>query len=165
MNRFEKRKLKTNLYKHGNTIMYVVIFAMASLITIAAAANRTGKIEYVDESLIASTEKESLAVKNSSTNKVASTETNAQATTEAVTEEATQPQTTESPTEPVSVIQVRVIADTLIVRSQASQDSDMIGMVDMDQVFDVISQNGDWIEINYNGTTGYISSEFTEVVE
>ncbi len=150
MNRFEKRKLKANLYKHGNTIMYVTIFVMASLITIAAAVNRTGKVDYIDESMIASTEKESVALKNSNTNKVAATETNA-STTEAPIEETTQPQTTELQTESVSVAKLKVTADTLKVRAQASQESEMIGMVDRDQIFDVISQNGEWIEINYNG--------------
>ena len=41
----------------------------------------------------------------------------------------------------------------------------MLGMVDMDDVFEVVSQTGDWIEINYNGNTGYISAEFVETVE
>jgi hypothetical protein len=156
--------------------MYITIFVMASIITIVAATNRTDKILYVDESAIASTEKESVAVTNSNTDKVASSETNSRendsiaetenTATEQTTEpETTQEQTTEAATEPVSATQIKITADTLKVRAEASQDAEMIGLVDMDDVFDVISQNGEWVEINYNGSTGYISAEFTEIIE
>lgn len=171
MNRFEKRKLKTNLYKHGNAIMYVTIFVMASVITIAAAMNRTDDVMYVDETKIAEAPRESVEIKNSSMNKVSSMETGAEMTTKTIAEPETterqtkKQQTTESRTEQTTGTKIRVTADTLKVRAEASQDSEMLGMVDMDSVFDVISQRGEWIEINYNGMTGYINSEFTEFVE
>ena len=171
MNRFEKRKLKTNLYKHGNAIMYVTIFVMASVITIAAAMNRTDDVMYIDETQLADVQKESVEIKNSSTNKVSSVETGTETTTKVITEPETterqtkKQQTTESRTEQTTGTKIRVTADTLKVRAEASQDSEMLGMVDMDSVFDVISQRGEWIEINYNGMTGYINSEFTEFVE
>lgn len=176
MNRFEKRKLKANLYRHGNTIMYVVIFVMASLITIAAAANRTENIVYVDESTLASSE--SVEIKNSSTDKVAATETGEETVTETGEEKttengeraATEPETTqqmesEPQTEPVSVTKVKVTADTLIVRTEPSAESDMIGTINMDDVYEVVSQTGEWIEINYDGNKGYINSQFTEIAE
>lgn len=172
MNTFEKRKLKTNLYKHGNTIMYITIFVMASVITIAAAMNRTDEVMYVDETKLAEVPRESVEIKNSSTNKVSSMETDTKVVTEqkATETQTTQsqtkePQTTELRTEQTTGTKIRVTADTLKVRAEASQDSEMLGMVDMDSVFDVISQRGEWIEINYNGMTGYINSEFTEFVE
>ena len=172
MNRFEKRKLKTNLYKHGNTIMYITIFVMASVITIAAAMNRTDDVMYVDETKIAEVPRESVEIKNSSTNKVSSMETNTKAVTEQKTtqtqttqSQTKEPQTTEPRRSQTTDTKIRVTADTLKVRAEASQDSEMLGMVDMDSVFDVISQKGEWIEINYNGNRGYINSEFTEFTE
>lgn len=170
MNRFEKRKLKRNLYKHGNAIMYVTIFALASFITIAAAANRTDKVVYVDESSLISAEQESVAFNNTESNKVASTDAEAKTIKESNTQPAetdttVQQESAQTQTEPIASAKVKVTADTLKVRAQASQDSDMLGMVDMDDVFEVVSQTGDWIEINYNGNTGYISAEFVETVE
>ena len=50
MNGYEKRKLKAMVYRHGNTIMYVAIFMIATVITIAAASNRIDKVAFVDES-------------------------------------------------------------------------------------------------------------------
>lgn len=166
MNRYERRKLKANIYRHGNAIMYGIIFVIAGIITIAAALNRTDKIAYVDESKLASTQRESVAIKNSTTQKVAVSETDAQTTAKAV-ETMTEPevtQETETQTEQVAGMRIRVTADTLKVRSEASTDAEILGMVDMDEMFDVISQNGSWIEINYNGTKGFISSEFTEII-
>lgn len=37
-------------------------------------------------------------------------------------------------------------------------------MVDQDEVFEVISQQGDWVEINYNGNNGFVKSEYVENV-
>ena len=176
MNKYEKRKLKANLYKHSNTIMYISIFVIVAIITTAAAANRTDKIAYIDESELSYTEKESVAIKNSKVQKVASVKnSDEEATAEKVTEQETEtvPETTavettvaaETTTEQISAAKVKVTADTLCIRKEASQDAELIGMADMDDTYDVVSRSGEWIEINYEGTKGYINSEFTEITE
>lgn len=167
MNRFEKRKLKKNIYKHGNTILYVTIFAMASVITIAAANNRTEDIAYIDESKLVEAAKESVEMKNSATRKVAVAETDTEVTTVYVEPSTQVSPETESDSQPMTKMgkKIKIVADTLKVRAEASVDSDMLGMVDMDQVFNVISVQGDWIQINYNGSYGYISAEFAEYIE
>lgn len=170
MNRFEKRKLKRNIYKHGNTIMYTAIFVMASVITIAAAANRTDKIAYVDESQMVSTAKESVDMKNSENPKVAATETSTEETTEQVTTavqetETTEAEnTTEAETQEV-VKRVKITADSLNVRSEASTESEAIGSAMMDQEFEVVSQSSDWIQIKFDDKNGFIKAEFAEFVE
>ena len=168
MNKFEKRKFKNNLYKHGNTIMYIAIFFIASVITIAAAVNRTDKTAFVDESKLASSETESLAIKNSKTNKVASTETAEQTTVSVETtrdQETTERQTNAAESGTSKSERVRVITETLYIRAESSTDAEIIGMAGMNDTYDVISRNGDWIEIDYDGTKGYINSEFTENVQ
>lgn len=57
MNKYIKRRIKRNIYKHGNMIMYICIFAAASVITIASVAGRTEKVVLVDQSQIAVTER------------------------------------------------------------------------------------------------------------
>ena len=79
-------------------------------------------------------------------------------------EAQTEAATTEVATEPVPATQVKVIADTLNVRDQANEDAEVLGMVDQDEVFEVISQQGDWVEINYNGNNGFVKSEYVENV-
>lgn len=170
MNRFEKRKIKTTIYKHSNAIMYSAIFVLASIITIAAAMNRTDEIMYIDETKLAVT-KEAVEVIEGEANKVAATETEDQITTEAVTEmtsEAeTEPEITQAPeTEPqTESVRVKITADTLKVRKDASQDAEVLGLVGVDEEFEVISQNGQWVEIDYNGGSGFVSAEFVEIME
>lgn len=172
MNRFEKRKLKRNIYKHGNAIMYTAIFVMASIITIAAAANRTDKIAYVDESQMVSTAKESVDMKNSENPKVAATETNTEeittvqeTTTELQETETIEVETfTEAATEAVPQ-KVKITADSLNVRAQATTDSEPIGSAMMNQEFEVVSQSGEWIEIKFDDKNGFIKAEFAEIIE
>lgn len=176
MNKYEKRKLKANLYKNSNTIMYISIFVIAAIITIAAAVNRTDKIAYIDESELSYTEKESVAIKNSKVWKVASEKNNEEeAMAEKITEResGTVPETTAveaagaagTTTEQISAVKVKVTADKLCVRKEASQDAELIGMADIDDTYDVVSRSDEWIEINYEGNKGYINSEFTEIIE
>lgn len=161
MNRLEKRKLKTNLYKHGNTIMYAMIFVMASIITIAAAAGRGDGAEYIDESKIASVE-ETVDVKNKDTQKVAVSEASEDNTEPNTTETDTEAQTTKAEPQQTTVSKVKITADTLNVRAEASQEAEILGMADKDDVFEVIAQTGEWIEINFNGNNGFVKAEFTE---
>ena len=57
------------------------------------------------------------------------------------------------------VIQV----DALNVRSEASQEAEALGIVDKGEMFQIISQDSEWIEIDYNGNNGFVKTEFVEI--
>ena len=101
MNKYMKKRLKRNIYKHGNLMIYIGIFAIASIVTIASVVSRTDKV----------------------------------------------------------VIQV----DALNVRSEASQEAEALGIVDKGEMFQIISQDSEWIEIDYNGNNGFVKTEFVEI--
>lgn len=149
MNKYLKRRLKRNIYKHGNLIIYVGIFAIASVVTLAVVASRNDKVVFIDESQIAVTEMESIAMKDKDTQKVA-------AKGQIVDE-------TTKDSEPESGSRVTIKVDTLNVRSEASQESDALGIVDKGETFQIISQGTEWIEIDYNGNNGFVKAEFVEI--
>lgn len=172
MNRFEKRKIKNGIYKHVNVLTYVCIFVVASIITIAASVNRTDQIVYIDEEL-ASQVKESIAFKDKDTQKVAVSESIPEETasdgmeneTESITDVPTEPETTidETETEQSMSDKIRVAVETLNVRAQADEEAEVLGMADEDDVYEVISNQGEWIEINFNGNNGFVKAEFVEI--
>lgn len=150
MNKYVKRRLKRNIYKHGNLIMYIGIFAIASIITIASVAvSRTDRAVLIDKSQLAVTEKESIAMKNKDTQKVAAKGETGQETTKKKEQE--------------SGSKVTIQVDVLNVRSEASQDSEALGIVNQGETFPIISQSGEWIEIEYNGNNGFVKEEFVEI--
>ncbi|MCM3735497.1 SH3 domain-containing protein [Bacillus cytotoxicus] len=53
-----------------------------------------------------------------------------------------------------------VTADVLRVRTSPNTSSSIIGRVYEGQVLQVIGEANGWLKINYNGKTGYVSSEF-----
>ena len=56
-----------------------------------------------------------------------------------------------------------VTADTLKVRREANTDSEVLGLVATGDVFDVIETSGEWVIIEFEGTEGYILSEYVSV--
>ena len=144
-----KRRLKRNIYKHGNLIIYVGIFAIASIVTLVAVASRSDKTVFINKSQVAVTEMESIAMKDKDTQKVA-------AKGQIVDE-------TTKDSEPESGSRVTIKVDTLNVRSEASQESDALGIVDKGETFQIISQGTEWIEIDYNGNNGFVKAEFVEI--
>lgn len=170
MNRFEKRKLKRKIYKHINAILYTSIFLMVSVITMIAAFNRNDDVSYVDEKQLSAAATEAIGIENDESVKVAASD---QSQTEVVTEtvEMQTENTTHKEesvtdkTENTTHRKVKVVADTLLVRSEKSQDCASLGSLDEDDIVEVVAEYGEWIEIDYNGKTGYISAEFVEQVE
>ena len=150
-------------------MIFVCIFTVASIFRIGAAVLRWFDIMHIVECVALVID--SVAFNNKDAQKVAAgksttetvTEDNAQ-TQEETTEAQTEAATTEVATESVPATQVKVIDDTLNVRDQANEDAEVLGMVDQDEVFEVISQQGDWVEINYNGNNGFVKSEYVENV-
>jgi hypothetical protein len=172
MNRFEKRKLKTGVYRHVNALMYTCIFTIASIITIAAAVNRTDNIMYIDEEQAISTVKESVAFTDKDVQKVAigeeeTLDDTTTGTPEDITESLTEPDVTtaETATDRSSGGSIKVVADTLNVRIAAGEDAEVLGMIDQDDIYEMISNQGEWIEINYNGNNGFVKSEYVEVIQ
>lgn len=130
--------------------MYIGIFAIASIITIASVAiSRTDKAVLIDKSQLAVTEKESIAMKNKDTQKVAAKDETGEETTEEKGQE--------------SGTYVTIQVDVLNVRSAASQESEALGIVNEGETFPIISQDGEWIEIDYNGNNGFVKKEFVEI--
>ncbi|MDI3090820.1 SH3 domain-containing protein [Priestia megaterium] len=56
-----------------------------------------------------------------------------------------------------------VTASTLNVRSGAGTSYASIGSVTKGQKLSVVSKSGSWYKINYNGRTGYVSSDYVQV--
>ncbi|TPF14382.1 hypothetical protein CBE79_25640 [Priestia megaterium] len=56
-----------------------------------------------------------------------------------------------------------VTASTLNVRSGAGTNYASIGSVTKGQKLSVVSKSGSWYKINYNGRTGYVSSDYVQV--
>ncbi|MGG0454041.1 SH3 domain-containing protein [Priestia megaterium] len=67
--------------------------------------------------------------------------------------------TTTPPAESTTYI---VMASTLNVRSGAGTSYASIGSVTKGQKLSVVSKSGDWYKINYNGRTGYVSSDYVQ---
>lgn len=151
MKEYKIRKLKRNIYKYGNAIMYGVIFTVASIITIVAAANRTDNVAYVDESQLASSV-DAVDIENSETQKVAVNETTPE-------QEATSQETE------ATVSKVKITADSLNVRKEPSTDAEPLGEVVMNEEYEVVEHIGDWIKIKFNGDEGYISAAFAKAAE
>lgn len=151
MNKYVKKRIKRNIYRHGNMITYIAIFAVASIITLASVLGRTDKDRAVliDDSQLAVTEMESIAMKNKDTQKVAAKEETEQETSKGIERE--------------SGTQVTIKVDVLNVRSDASQDAEALGIVNQGETFQIISQGSEWIEIDYNGNNGFVKAEFVEV--
>ena len=180
-NRLERKKRiernrKRRLYRNVNNLMYAGIFVMAAIITIAAAVSRNNKIEYVDTAQMASTE--SIRVNNSNTDKVAAkaekttkkskkkvvtTEEAVESTTSVEAETTTEPETTTTGENNLELGgRIKITADTLYVREEASADSSVLGMASTGDEFYVLGKEGDWVLVNYQCNDGYIKAEFAE---
>lgn len=56
-----------------------------------------------------------------------------------------------------------VTADTLNLRSQASTDSSIVKLLNKGEKLEIISEEGEWIKVSYNGAEGYVSKEYVEI--
>ena len=54
-------------------------------------------------------------------------------------------------------------ADALRIRKEKSEDAGVYGLVGLNERVEALAEDGEWIEINYEGSSGYISSEFVEL--
>lgn len=84
-----------------------------------------------------------------------------QQTTENVpsTQQSTEQITPPESQEPV-VQKVKATANDVNIRSSANTDSEVLGKMNLGDVFVKISVEGEWTKIEYNGGTGFIKNEF-----
>ncbi|MGE1115281.1 SH3 domain-containing protein [Priestia megaterium] len=61
-----------------------------------------------------------------------------------------------------ATVTYKVTASKLNVRSGAGTTYGIIGSVVKDQTLSVVSKSGSWYKINYNGRTGYVSSDYVQ---
>ncbi len=61
-----------------------------------------------------------------------------------------------------ATVTYKVTASKLNVRSGAGTTYGIIGSVVKDQTLSVVSKSGSWYKINYNGCTGYVSSDYVQ---
>ncbi|PFR90298.1 hypothetical protein COK39_24775 [Priestia megaterium] len=71
-------------------------------------------------------------------------------------------QTSGTTTPPAESTTYTVTASTLNVRSGAGTSYASIGSVTKGQKLSVVSKSGNWYKINYNGRTGYVSSDYVQ---
>ena len=53
--------------------------------------------------------------------------------------------------------------ETLRVRKEASLDAGVLGLLSEGEAVEAIAEQGDWVEVSYEGTTGYVSAEYVKV--
>lgn len=56
-----------------------------------------------------------------------------------------------------------ITAQTVRVRKDASTDSEVLGLVAEGEILDIVEEAGEWLVVDYEGDSGYISSEFARV--
>lgn len=59
---------------------------------------------------------------------------------------------------------VQIETDTLCVRKEPDDNAEAIGFIPRDEELEIIEEmGGDWISVDYEGETGYVSSEYVDV--
>lgn len=53
--------------------------------------------------------------------------------------------------------------DTLRVRKEASMDGGVLGLLSKGEALEAIKEQGDWVEVSYEGTTAYVAAEYVKV--
>ena len=59
---------------------------------------------------------------------------------------------------------INVDGTYLKISSSATTDSEIVGTMTEGMTFDIISTNGGWYEIQYNGAHGYVFGEYVEEI-
>lgn len=63
----------------------------------------------------------------------------------------------------VGILTAHANTQLLRVRKDANKESEIIGLLSEGEAVEAISDEGDWISVSYEGTKGYVSSEFVNV--
>lgn len=54
--------------------------------------------------------------------------------------------------------------ETLRVRKEASLESGVLGLLANGEAIEAIAEEGDWVKVSYEGSTGYVSADYVNVV-
>lgn len=85
--------------------------------------------------------------------------------TEAVSETTTKKETESQKEEPAAKVTKVKVKENVNVRASASTDSDSVGKANAGETYVKTGSEGDWTQIDYNGSTAYIKAEFLDEFE
>lgn len=140
----------------GNVFLYgTIIFLVLFIIGGAIYSNKMQEAK-LDENAT-----QSVAV----TTKAAHNKEKKEKTSEEKEEETTTAVATTEPTTTAKSIRIKVVIDTLKVRSKPSEDGEIVDLVDEDDEFSVIKKEGKWYLINSGSGEGYVSADFVEEID
>lgn len=60
---------------------------------------------------------------------------------------------------------VKITADVINIREEASTDSEVIAKLSKDVECEYLGEEGDWYQVRYQRYTGYVSKQYSELVE
>ena len=60
---------------------------------------------------------------------------------------------------------VEITTETLNLRKEATTESDIVALISIGDECEVLEEKGDWYKVKYKDYTGYISKEYTKVIE
>lgn len=60
---------------------------------------------------------------------------------------------------------VQVTADVINIRKEASTDAKVVAMLSKDVECEYLGEDGDWYKVKYKNYTGYVSKQYTKLVE
>lgn len=65
--------------------------------------------------------------------------------------------------ESVGILTAYSNTQTLRVRKSADINAPVLGLLSEGEALEAISENGDWVSVSYEGTTGYVSADYVKV--
>lgn len=64
----------------------------------------------------------------------------------------------------VGILTAYAQTETLRVRKEANTEAGILGLLANGEALEAISEEGDWVSVSYEGSTGYVSAEYVKVV-
>ncbi len=64
----------------------------------------------------------------------------------------------------VGILTAYAQTETLRVRTEANTEAGVLGLLANGEALEAISEEGDWVSVSYEGTTGYVSAEYVKIV-
>lgn len=64
----------------------------------------------------------------------------------------------------VGILTAYAQTETLRVREEANTEAGVLGLLANGEALEAISEEGDWVSVSYEGTTGYVSAEYVKIV-
>lgn len=63
----------------------------------------------------------------------------------------------------VGVLTAYSTTETLRIRQEPSLEAGIVGLLAEEQAVEAIAEEGDWVKVSYEGTTGFVAAEFVRV--